>query len=276
MKTAAFRFFFTIFLFIIGHWLFGSFSRLGKSSAYPSRSTSSVFAMAGTSPKPANPGHNDDTDQNSDTGQNNDTGHNKIKLPVPRCQGSISVEEAIKLRRTRRSFLTAPLSKQQLSQILWAAMGITEEGGEKRSVPSAGALNPLDIFIVVGKKGITQMEEGVYHYHPTDHQLIRVGSRDLRKQIAEGALGQSWISQTPVVIVITGEYVRTTRKYGERGIRYVHMEAGHVAQNIFLQSVALELGAGIVGAFDDEKIKSGMNLPDNYNPLLIMPVGKVK
>lgn len=202
-----------------------------------------------------------------------DTNKNTIDLPKPKFTGSISVEETIKKRRTERSFVSIALSQQQLSQILWAAQGITEEGGLKRSIPSAGALYPLDIFVVVGEDGVNDVQAGVYHYQPAHHQIKCVIPGDLRKKLAEAALGQMWIARAPVIIVITAEYERTTGKYGKRGIRYVHMEVGHAGQNIFLQSESLNFGAGIVGAFADDRVKDILNLPDEYVPLLIMPVG---
>ena len=209
----------------------------------------------------------------ANTPESKDSTETKIKLPAPTHKGSMSVEETIKKRRTQRSFLPIALSQQQLSQILWAAQGITEERGFKRSIPSAGALYPLDIFVVVGKEGVNGLKSGLYHYQPDHQQLTCVIRGDIRKKVAEAALSQMWISPAPITIIITAEYDRTTRKYGKRGIRYVHMEVGHAAQNIFLQAEALNLGAGIVGAFEDNSLKEILELPDNYDPLLIMPVG---
>jgi len=205
--------------------------------------------------------------------ESKDTSKNNIDLPKPKFKGSMSVEETIKKRRTERSFVSITLSQQQLSQILWAAQGITEEGGFKRSIPSAGALYPLNIFAVVGKEGVDDVQAGVYQYQPAHHQIKCVIPGDLRKKLAEAALSQMWISRAPITIVITAEYERTTEKYGKRGVRYIHMEVGHAGQNIFLQAESLNLGAGIVGAFEDERVKDILKLPDEYVPLLIMPVG---
>lgn len=195
-----------------------------------------------------------------------------ISLPSPSFKGKISVEEAIKARRTNRDFGTSPLNLNQLSQILWAAYGITGKDGFKKSVPSAGALYPMDIIIVVGKKAVIGLKEGVYLYNSSSHALIRIKNGDKRKDLAKACLYQMWIAEAPVVIVMIGVYERCTKKYGKRGVRYTHIEAGHIGQNIFLQTEALGLKAGIVGAFSDEEIKKILNLKQGI-PLLVMPIG---
>ncbi len=194
-----------------------------------------------------------------------------MKLPKPRFKGNISVEEALKSRRTVRAFSKRSLSLDQFSQLLWAGYGITE--GFRRTVPSAGALYPMDLYAAVGKDGVEWVDEGVYHYIPEEHSISLQTMEDVRAEIARASLFQSWMADAPVVFIITAEYRRVTIKYGDRGIRYAIIEAGHIAQNIFLQAEALELGAGIVGAFDDERIMNIANLLRNHYPLLIMPVG---
>ena len=194
-----------------------------------------------------------------------------MRLPSPRFKGSISVEEAIKKRRTIRSFIKKALTLDQLSQLLWAAYGITE--GFKRSSPSAGALYPMDVYVAVGKDGVVDLKEGVYHYVPEGHSVSLILGEDIREELAKASLFQMWMADAPVSFVMTAEYRRITVKYGERGIRYAIMEAGHIAQNLFLQAEALGLGAGIVGAFHDEKVAKIMGIPKNHNPLLIMPIG---
>lgn len=194
-------------------------------------------------------------------------------LPQPAYQGEISVERAIKERRTVRAFRPDSLSITQLSQLLWAAYGITDERRGFRAAPSAGALYPLDVYAVVGKGGVEVLASGVYRYHPARHSLEAVGKGDRRKEVAYAALTQMWIAKAPVVFVITAEYERITRKYGERGIRYAHIEVGHVGQNIFLQAGTLGLGAGIVGAFRDASVIKAIGAPSEYVPLIIIPVG---
>lgn len=194
-------------------------------------------------------------------------------LPEVKKKGSLSVEEAIQSRRTRRDFSDRPLTLEALAQLLWAAQGVTGKDGRLRTAPSAGALYPLDVYVVVGGHGVEGMNPGVYHYVPPSHQLESVASGDLRDGMAAACLGQSWMARAPVSFVVTAEYKRSEIKYGPRAERYCSIEAGHVGQNIFLQAEALGLAAGIVGAFDDERLARLLGLPSSHKPLVVMPVG---
>ena len=190
---------------------------------------------------------------------------NMIKLPSPRRESSTSLEEAIVQRRSRRSFTQQDLSWEQVSQLLWAAQGITDESTQFRAAPSAGALYPLELYVVTG--------EGVYHYLPQGHELEKVLDGDFCPPLCEAALSQPAVEDAPVSIVIAAVYQRTEKKYGERAVRYVHLEAGHAAQNILLQAVALGLGAVPVGAFYDDKVQEVLSLPPDEEPLYIISVG---
>jgi len=196
-----------------------------------------------------------------------------ITLPKPSYEGKMSVEEAINKRRTNRDFRSDPLTLSQLSQLLWAAQGITDEKRGFRSAPSGGALYPLDVYAVVGKAGVEQLAEGVYRYLPESHALEKKAEADKRNDLSQAALGQDWIADAPVIFVISAEYSRITFKYGRRGVRYATIEVGHVGQNIFLQAGTLALGAGIVGAFDDDGVAKVIGAEARHEPLLIMPVG---
>lgn len=196
-----------------------------------------------------------------------------IDLPKPRQKSNISLEEALTKRRSIREFSSEALTLKELSQLLWAAQGVTEPSGG-RTAPSAGALYPLRVYLVVGS--VKNLTAGVYRYEPMKHQIIKVRDGDLRESLSEAALGQPWVKNAAVNFVIIAVYETTTKKYGERGVRYVHMEAGHVAQNILLQTVALELGAVPVGAFYDSEVKKVLGLKENEQPLYIIPVGKRK
>lgn len=197
-----------------------------------------------------------------------------IKLPPPIVKGKISLEETIKKRRSERDFQDRALTVRQVSQILWAAQGITEERGFKRAAPSAGALYPLELYLVVKK--VKELEAGVYHYHPANHTLDLTLRGNYQTPLAEACLGQMFIADAPVCLVIAAEYERTTAKYGKRGLRYVHIEVGHVGENICLQVVALGLGTVTIGAFWDEEVSRRLSLPKNYKPLYVLPVGYVK
>ncbi|MEM1553796.1 MAG: SagB/ThcOx family dehydrogenase [Thermoproteota archaeon] len=196
-----------------------------------------------------------------------------IELPMPITRGTMSVEEAILKRRSIRNFLNKPLSLEDVSQLLWAAQGITDPTRGLRAAPSAGATYPLEVYVVVGKNCVTGLSEGLYHYKPDRHVLEHLLEEDLRSSLADAALGQSSIREAPISIIVVAIYERTTSRYGERGIRYVHMEAGHVGQNIYLQAVARGLGTVVIGAFEDSRVQKVLKLPEDQHPLYIIPVG---
>lgn len=208
--------------------------------------------------------------------------HTIIKLPVPRLQGNVSLEETILRRRAVRRYRREPLLLSQLSQILWSAQGITGTR-EFRAAPSAGATYPLEIFVVVGDQCIIaseaeeaseELHAGIYRYEPKSHSLSLHTSGDLRPDLARATLNQEFIIDAPVDIVICALYHRTSYRYGKRGERYVHMEVGHAGENIHLQAVALGLSTVEVGAFNDEAVAKVLGVEEQIRPLYIMPVGK--
>jgi len=193
-----------------------------------------------------------------------------IILPRPLYDGNVSIEYTLKQRRSVRRFSKMAISLQELSQILWAASGISQ--GSYRTAPSAGATYPLNCYVAAGN--VEELEKGVYRYIVKNHGLKRIAPYDLRSALCRAALHQTFIEEAPIVIVITAIYERTTGHYGQRGIRYVHMEAGHAGQNISLQAVALGLGSVMVGAFQDKMVKEIVSLEKGEEPLYIIPVGK--
>lgn len=197
-----------------------------------------------------------------------------IFLPTPSEKGLVTLEEAIARRRSIRRFAPDAISQSALSQILWAAQGIPAGRGRYRTVPSAGATYPLEIFVVCGKNCVEGIDEGIYHYNVGAHSLTRHQENDARPELARAALGQASIYQAPVDIVICAEYERTQPRYGRRAERYVHMEIGHAGQNIYLQATALGLATVAVGAFHDEEVSQALKLDERYKPLYIMPVGR--
>ena len=186
----------------------------------------------------------------------------------------MALEEAIARRRSVRDFALQPVSRLQLSQILWSAQGITEASWQARAVPSAGATYPLEIFAVCGGNGIEKIEDGIYYYDVYSHSLTLHHKGDVRLELARAALDEESIYQAPVTIVICAEYERTTTRYDARGKRYVHIEVGHAGQNIYLQATALGLATVAIGAFYDEQVREVLRLEKHYKPLYIMPVGK--
>ena len=189
----------------------------------------------------------------------------KIALPEPKTTGRMTLEEAIYKRRSIRSFASKELSLEQISQLLWAAQGITDTGMGFRTAPSAGALYPLELYIV--------KKDGFFHYHPMGHILEKAGDRDVRNEIVRTALGQSFIGQAPVSVIISVVKSRVTDKYSSRGNRYVDIEVGHAAENLQLQAVTLGLGSVAIGAFTDSEVKSILGLPEDTEPRYIIPVG---
>ncbi len=195
----------------------------------------------------------------------------KMQLPEPRYDSDYSIEKAIFERRSIRYYTRESLMLEELSQLLWAAQGITSRRSE-RSSPSAGALYPLEVYAATGD--VDNLEPAVYRYQPANHEIETMLEGDIRALLADAALEQQYIAEGAAVIVITSVFERITQKYGERGIRYAHMEAGHTAQNIYLQAAALKLGTVAIGAFQERRVMQLMNLANGEEPLYIVPVGR--
>jgi SagB-type dehydrogenase family enzyme len=188
-----------------------------------------------------------------------------VRLPAPREKGEISIEESLAKRRSVRSFTRQPLTIPEISQLLWAAQGITDTAWGLRTAPSAGALYPLEVFVV--------LPAGVYHYDPRRHMLKRTVAEDMRKSLEGAALGQECIGDAPAVFVIAAVFERTAVKYGSRATRYVYLEAGHACQNLLLQATALGLGGVPVGAFYDDQVARLLQFDKDVKPLYLVPIG---
>lgn len=191
-----------------------------------------------------------------------------ITLPQPQIIKSLYLDQAIQSRRSVRNFSDKELTLSQISQLLWAGDGITDPRRNYRSAPSAGALYPLDMYVI--------KKDGAWKYIVSGHELELVNKADVRNQLAHAALGQNYPAKAPVSIVIVAEYKRSTRKYGNMGIRYSHIEAGHIAQNLLLEAVALGLGSVPVGAFYGREIIKLLHLPNEQEPLYIISIGYKK
>jgi len=187
-----------------------------------------------------------------------------IALPKPNRTGTVPLESTISTRRSHRNFLKRSLTLQQVGQLAWAAQGLETPGGY-RTTPSAGATYPLELFVV--------NRDGLFRYLPVEHSLEKVSDKDLRAGLAGAACGQNFIEAAPVTLVFAAQFTRTTARYGERGVRYVYMEAGHAAENVQLQAQALNLGSVAVGAFDDASVRKVLSLPRNLDPVYMVVVG---
>jgi SagB-type dehydrogenase family enzyme len=202
-----------------------------------------------------------------------------IYLPAPQTDGTVSVETALSNRRSHRQFQDKEISLEQLSQVLWAAYGITLPienrpflRGGLRAAPSAGALYPLEIYVAVGN--VEGIEQGVYRYISQEHKIVKIIDEDIRAKLCSASYNQKMIEEAPASIIYTAIFSRMTDKYGERGReRYVCMDLGHSAQNVYLQAEALGLGTCAIGAFLDGDIAKFLRLPKEEEPLYIMPIG---
>lgn len=197
-----------------------------------------------------------------------------VNLPPPSQKGEASLEESIARRRSIRHFSSEPVTLPQLSQILWAAQGITDTSMAYRAVPSAGATYPLEIMVACGQTAIDEIDAGIYHYNMDSHSLTLHHKGDVGLELARAALNQDFIYEAPADIIICAVYSRTLMRYGERGKRYVYIEVGHAGQNIYLQATALGLATVAIGAFNDEHVREILRLDKQYKPLYIMPLGK--
>lgn len=197
-----------------------------------------------------------------------------VNLPEVVLDGELSVEKAINQRRSIREYANKPLTMPEIAQILWAAQGITDEATGKRAAPSAGATYPLEVYLVAGN--VDGLSPGLYQYRPHEHALTLLKQGALQDALAEAALDQESVKDAAAVLLFSAVYERTTQRYGERGVRYVHIETGHAAQNVYLQVEALGLGTVVIGAFDDQSLRELAGLEEGEHPLYLMPVGRIE
>lgn len=195
---------------------------------------------------------------------------NIIKLPTPIFQSSLSIEEAIYNRQSIREYKGEPLTLAEISQLLWSAQGINKH--HSRTVPSAGALYPLEIYLVV--KNVNDLSTGVYHYLPSSHSLEIYLNDDIVEELTVAALDQEMIAEASLNIIISGIFERTAVKYGDRAEQYVYQESGHVSQNIYLQCESLGLGTVTVGGFNQKAVDQLLGFAEGQMTLYIMPVGR--
>ncbi|MHC4158130.1 MAG: SagB/ThcOx family dehydrogenase [Planctomycetota bacterium] len=186
-------------------------------------------------------------------------GAKKIQLPEPEYTG-MALEEAIKNRRSVRNYSKEPLTMAQLSQLLFAAQGVTDKTFDKalRTAPSAGALYPFEVYIVVNN--VQDVPRGIYHYAVLDHAIELVKAGDFRDEITNAGLKQEMLGEAGATFVLSAIFDRVRTKYGERAYRYTYIEAGHISQNLYLQAVSLGLGSVCAGAFLDKDVNQLIDL----------------
>ncbi|MCM8780720.1 MAG: SagB/ThcOx family dehydrogenase [Candidatus Omnitrophica bacterium] len=198
----------------------------------------------------------------------------KIKLDQPSFQ-DVDFKTLLDRRYSCRNFQNRSLKLKDVSSILWATYGMKADAvtHATRTVLSAGATYPLELYLLVGPAGVDKLKGGLYHYIVEEHALKPISEIDKRRQLAQACLGQSFIEEAPVTLVIVARFQRTTYRYGDRGRRYVYMEAGHAAQNAYLAITSLGLATVEVGAFEDETVNRILDLQKDYVALLVMPIG---
>jgi SagB-type dehydrogenase family enzyme len=199
-------------------------------------------------------------------------GAETVKLPAPVTKGTVSVEEALQGRRSSRHFGNRPLELTQISQLLWAADGLNDPKG-KRTAPSGRAAYPIDLYLVVGERGVSNLAPGVYRYLVAEQALELMAQGEFRPAVVKACNSQVWLGEAPVIVVIAGDIKRSEAKNGDQGTLFTHVEAGFIGQNIFLQAGALGLGAGVAGGFKDKPLAQALKLPEADVPFLVMPVG---
>ena len=198
-----------------------------------------------------------------------------IRLSPQMKKGKVSVEEAVAVRRSVRDFDPKSITLEELSTLCWVGQGITNPNGGYRAAPSAGATYPIFLHVALGAESVVGVDAGIYLYISRDHVLEMVKNGDFRRALARASLEQMWMSDAAVTFLISADYQHITPRYGRRGISYAHYEAGHVAENIMLEAVALGLGSCAVGAFDDSRVAKEAGLGEDEVPLLLIPVGHI-
>lgn len=196
-------------------------------------------------------------------------------LPVAEIKGNLTVGEAIQNRRSVRNFSPNPLSLQEVSQLLWAAQGITDSERKFRAAPSAGHVFPLELYLVTGNGTVQDLEPGIYHYDPFNNRLEKIVEGDQRYNLSQAAHQQKWVNDAPISLVITGNYQKMRDKYPDEELstRFVNMEAGHVGENLYLESASMGLSTVAIGSFYDDEMINLFRLPSNETPLYIYPLG---
>jgi SagB-type dehydrogenase family enzyme len=195
---------------------------------------------------------------------------NPITLPEPKYDSEVSIELTLLKRRSIRRYKQDSLTLEEVSQLLWSAQGLT--GSRYRTAPSAGALYPLEVYVAAGN--VLGLDAGIYKYQPHKHEIVNTDVGDKRQDLFRAGLSQGSIRTAPAVLIFCAVFERVTGSYGKRGEQYVYMEVGHAIENACLQAISLGLGSVVIGAFNDDDVKSVMRLKPGEQPLLMLPIGR--
>ena len=178
-----------------------------------------------------------------------------VELPAPTALdvGPVNLRELIEQRRTARNYVAQPLSPEELSYLLWCTQGIQEQRDSyatMRTVPSAGARHAFETYLLINN--VEGLDPGVYRYLASAHQLIRMHlGEDLDRRITRACLNQEHVARSAVTFIWVAVVERMAWRYYERGYRYLHLDAGHVCQNLYLAAEVMRCGVCAIGAFDD-------------------------
>ncbi len=220
-------------------------------------------------------GHSLDWENRPDQGKIHDHPITIITLPEPVLSKGKNLWKALQDRRSRRKFNhEMTLKLEILSTLLWSVQGITARYGNTffRTAPSAGALYPVETYII--SRAVDGLKSGLYHFRPVSFDLELLREGDYSFQLSEAALGQLMISRAQVTFIWSAVIQRAKWKYRERAYRYIYLDVGHIAQNLYLAAEALDLSTCTIGAFFDDEINSIIGADGiDETALYLAPVG---
>ena len=195
-----------------------------------------------------------------------------IKLSFEFPKNTFQIIKILKNRKSDRFFSNKPITLNELAFLLWASTGVQRKikNYEFRTVPSAGALYPIETYLIANN--VNGLEKGLYHYNIESHFLEKLKNKDLSQELAHGALEQKMCINAPVVIIWTAVFQRTKWKYGQRAYRYVYLDVGHIAQNLALSATCVGLGSCQIGAFFDDEINQILDIDGFDESVIYMSV----
>jgi SagB-type dehydrogenase family enzyme len=195
-----------------------------------------------------------------------------IVLPSQKSAGKMYLDKILRQRRSVRRFSSRSMNSDHLSYLLWASSGIQrEEGGYQfRTIPSAGALYPIETYLVINN--VENVTKGVYHYSVKSHVLEELKHGDFGREITLAALGQRMCLEAAVVFIWTAIFFRSKWKYKQRAYRYIYLDAGHMAQNLALSATSLGLGSCQIGALYDDEVNQLVNVDGIYESVIYMSI----
>lgn len=195
----------------------------------------------------------------------------RVRLPAVKFSKDVGLWETILRRRSIREYSrNCALPLETLSTLLWATQGITSETRDFqfRAAPSAGALYPMETYLMA--RDVDGLQQGIYHFRPYAFDLEFIRPGDFSRELARAALGQDMAAYAQVVFIWSAIVERSRWKYRQRAYRYIYLDAGHIAQNLYLAGTALGLGICGIGAFYDDPVNELVGLDGKEETVLYM------